>query len=98
MGAVGNGIANPAQKVLDVDSTMGRKLPHSLHILAFGTVLGNSTVPAAARALARQSGIPSSHVTTFDYQNTYSHNDPAGAYPKNAFFAALVKFLARISP
>jgi hypothetical protein len=37
-------------------------------------------------------------VTTFDYQNTYSHNDPAGAYPKNAFFTALVKFLKRISP
>jgi pimeloyl-ACP methyl ester carboxylesterase len=98
MGAVGNGIANPAQKVLDVHSTMGRKLPHSLYMLAFGTVLGNSKVPAAARALAKQSGIPSSHVTTFDYQNTYSHNDPAGAYPKNAFFTALVKFLKRISP
>jgi len=97
-GAVGNGIANPAQAVLDVHSTMGRKLPHSLRMLAFGTVLGNSAVPAAARALAKQSGIPSSQVTTFDYQSTYSHNDPAGAYPKNAFFTALVKFLKRISP
>jgi pimeloyl-ACP methyl ester carboxylesterase len=98
MGAIGNGIANPAQSVLDVDTTMGRKLPHSLYMLAFGTALGKAAVPAAARALAKQSGIPSSHVTTFDYQKTYSHNDPAGAYPKNAFFTALVKFLARISP
>ncbi len=98
MGAIGNGIANPAQSVLDVDATMGRKLPHSLYMLAFGTALGQAAVPAAARALAKQSGIPASHVTTFDYQKTYSHNDPAGAYPKNAFFTALVKFLRRISP
>jgi pimeloyl-ACP methyl ester carboxylesterase len=96
-GAIGNGIANPAQSVLDVRSTMGRKLPHSLRMLAFGTALGKSAVPAAARALAKQSGIPSSHVTTFDDQNTYSHNDPAGAYPKNAFFTALVKFLRGLS-
>jgi pimeloyl-ACP methyl ester carboxylesterase len=95
--AVDNGIANPAQAVLDVHATMGRKLPHSLRMLAFGTVLGNSAVPAAARALAKQSGIPESHVTTFDYQATYSHNDPAGAYPKNAFFTALVKFLRALS-
>jgi pimeloyl-ACP methyl ester carboxylesterase len=96
-GAIGNGIANPAQSVLDVHSTMGRKLPHSLRMLAFGTALGKSGVPAAARALAKQSGIPSSHVTTFDDQATYSHNDPAGAYPKNAFFTALVKFLRGLS-
>jgi pimeloyl-ACP methyl ester carboxylesterase len=97
MGAIGNGIANPAQAVLGVHSTMGRKLPRSLRILAFGTVLGQAAVPAAARALAKQSGIPQSHVTTFDYQATYSHNDPAGAYPKNAFFTALVKFLRALS-
>jgi hypothetical protein len=97
MGAIGNGIANPAQAVLDVHSTMGRKLPHSLRMLAFGTALGQAAVPAAARALAKQSGIPASHVATLDYQNTYSHNDPAGAYPKNAFFTALVKFLRAVS-
>jgi pimeloyl-ACP methyl ester carboxylesterase len=96
-GAIGNGIANPAQKVLDVHSTMGRKLPHALRMLAFGTALGKAAVPATARALAKQSGIPASHVTTFDYQKTYSHNDPAGAYPKNAFFTALVKFLHAVS-
>jgi hypothetical protein len=96
MGAIGNGIANPAQGILNVHSTMGRKLPHSLRILAFGTALGQAAVPAAARALAKQSGVPQSHVTTFDYQKTYSHNDPAGAYPKNAFFTALVKFLTHL--
>jgi hypothetical protein len=27
---------------------------------------------------------------------TYAHNDPAGAYPHNAFFTGLVHFLVRI--
>jgi thymidine phosphorylase len=95
--AIGNGIANPAQTVLDVHSTMGTHLPHSLLIAAFATALGKAAVPAAARALAKQSGIPMSHVMTFSYQATYSHNDPAGAYPKNAFFSNLVKFLNKIA-
>ena len=34
--AVGNGIANPAQSVLDVDATMGNHLPTELLIYAFG--------------------------------------------------------------
>jgi hypothetical protein len=96
--AIGNGIANPAQAVLNVHSTMGRHLPHALRIMAFGTALGQSFVPAAAKALARQSRIPMSHVTTFDYQATYSHNDPNGAYPHNAFFSNLIKFLEKIAP
>jgi pimeloyl-ACP methyl ester carboxylesterase len=94
--AVGNGIANPAQAVLDVHSTMGRKLPHSLRILAFGARLGGPLIGQAADALATQSGIPLSHVTKFNYQSSYSHNDPAGAYPHNAFFTALVKFLRKL--
>jgi hypothetical protein len=32
-----------------------------------------------------------------DRHLTYAHNDPAGAYPKNAFFAHLVPFLRKIS-
>jgi hypothetical protein len=94
--AVGNGIANPAQAVLDVHSTMGRKLPHSLRILAFGARLGGPLIGEAADALAKQSGIPLSHVTKFNYQSSYSHNDPNGAYPHNAFFTALVKFLRKL--
>ncbi len=94
--AVGNGIANPAQQVLDVHSTMGRHLPHSLRIMAFGARLGGPLIGVAADALAKQSGIPLSHVTRFNYQSSYSHNDPAGAYPHNAFFSNLVKFLSRL--
>ena len=95
--AVGNGLANPAQKVLGVHATMGRKLPRDLLMFAFGTALGRSAVPAAARALARQSHIPRRNLMLADYASTYAHNDPAGAYPHNAFFTRLLRFLARVN-
>ncbi len=96
-GAVNNGIANPAQAVLDVDSTMGRNLPRRLRIYAFGAALGDGGVLADAQALAAQSGIPASHLTLVDRHTTYAHNDPAGAYPNNDFFNYLVPFLSRLS-
>jgi hypothetical protein len=95
-GAVANGNANPAQSVLDVDATMGRSLPKNLLIYAFGAQLGGASVPAAAQLLAQQSGIPMSNLTLANYQSTYSHNDPAGAYPNNAFFNLLVPFLGKV--
>jgi hypothetical protein len=95
-GAVGNGLPNPAQRVLGVHSTMGRHLPTSLHIFAFGARLGGEGVLLAATALARQSHIPRSHLTLINRQATYSHNDPAGAYPQNAFFSRLIPFLAKL--
>ncbi|MFN8112723.1 MAG: hypothetical protein U0R51_05940 [Solirubrobacterales bacterium] len=61
-GAVGNGIANPAQDVLNVHSTHGDDLPADLRIYAFGAALGGERVPAAAEALAQQSGIPESNL------------------------------------
>ncbi len=96
-GAVGNGLTNPAQKVLDVDATMGRALPRDLRIYAFCTVLGGAGVLSAARELAAQSGIPKRNLTLVNRQATYSHNDPAGAYPNNAFFAHLIPFLSGIA-
>jgi pimeloyl-ACP methyl ester carboxylesterase len=93
--AIGNGIANPAQKVLNVQSTMGRQMPRGLLIYAFGTVLGKRAVLLDAEALAAQSHIPKRNLTLVDREQTYSHNDPAGAYPKNAFFSALIPFLRR---
>jgi pimeloyl-ACP methyl ester carboxylesterase len=95
--AVGNGIANPAQSVLDVHSTMGRRLPHDLRILAICTALGTKAVLLDAQALAAQSHIPARNLVLINRQSSYSHNDPAGAYPKNAFFAQLVPFLARVA-
>ena len=80
-GAVDNGNPNPAQSVLDVDATMGHHLPKSLLIYAFGARLGGAGVPADAQLLAKQSGIPMKNLTLANYQSTYSHNDPAGAYP-----------------
>ncbi len=95
-GAVANGNANPAQSVLDVNATMGHNLPKSLLIYAFGAHLGGASVPASAQLLAQQSGIPMSNLTLANYQSTYSHNDPAGAYPNNAFFNLLVPFLGKV--
>ncbi len=96
-GAVDNGNANPAQSVLGLDATMGHNLPKNLLIYAFGARLGGASVPADAQTLAQQSGIPMSNLTLANYQSTYSHNDPAGAYPDNAFFSRLVPFLDKVN-
>ena len=96
-GAVDNGNANPAQSVLDVPATMGHDLPKDLLIYAFGARLGGAGVPQDAQLLAAQSGIPMSNLTLANYQSTYSHNDPAGAYPDNAFFDRLVPFLGKVA-
>ena len=53
-------------------------------------------MPEDAQILARQSGIPMSNLTLVNHQSTYSHNDPAGAYPNNAFFNRLVPFLGKV--
>jgi pimeloyl-ACP methyl ester carboxylesterase len=95
--AVGNGLANPAQRVLGVRSTMGRRLPKRLLIYAFGGALGGPAVPAAAQALAKQSGIPMRNLTLRNRQSTYAHNDPAGAFPHNVFFDHLVKFVNKVA-
>jgi hypothetical protein len=96
-GAVGNGIANPAQAILDVHSTMGRRLPHKLLIYAICTQLGRQGVLLDAQALAAQSHIPAKNLVLVNRQATYSHNDPAGAYPHNAFFSTLVPFLNHVA-
>jgi hypothetical protein len=96
-GAVGNGIANPAQRVLGVKATMGRRLPRMLRIYAFGAALGDSEVLAQTRALAHQSRIPARNLTLIDRHGTYAHNDPAGAYPHNVFFSHLVGFLRQLA-
>jgi pimeloyl-ACP methyl ester carboxylesterase len=95
-GAVDNGNANPAQNVLGLRATMGHHLPKSLHIYAFGARLGGPAVLADARVLAKQSHIPLGNLTLVNRQSTYSHNDPAGAYPSNVFFDHLVPFLKKV--
>ena len=96
-GAVANGNANPAQDVLDVTATMGHDLPRSLRIYAFGAHLGGQGILTSAQLLAQQSGIPAGNLTLVDRQSTYAHNDPAGAYPNNAFFEHLVPFLKKVN-
>lgn len=95
--AVDNGNDNPAQSVLGLHATMGHDLRKSLLIYAFGAQLGGQAVLADAQALASQSGIPPGNLTLVDRQSTYSHNDPAGAYPQNAFVDQLVPFLGRVA-
>ena len=94
-GAVNNGIANPAQKVLNVRATMGRRLSHNLLMYAFGAY-GGKVILKATTALAKQSGIPRSNLTLVNRKGAYAHNDPAAAYPKNAFFKYLVRFLREV--
>jgi pimeloyl-ACP methyl ester carboxylesterase len=96
-GAVGNGLPNPAQAVLDVHSTMGRHLPRSLRIYAFGAALGGEGVLLDAKQLAKQSHIPPGNLTLVNRHSTYAHNDPAGSFPHNVFFDRLLPFLRRIA-
>jgi hypothetical protein len=94
--AVGNGLANPAQAVLGVHSTLGRRLPHRLRIYAFGAALGGQGVLLDASQLAKQSHIPNRNLILINRHNTYAHNDPAGAFPHNVFFAHLLPFLREL--
>jgi pimeloyl-ACP methyl ester carboxylesterase len=95
-GAIDQGNANPAQKTLDVDATEGHSLPRRLRIYAFGAY-GGAAITAAAVELAKQSHIPMSHLTLVNRHGAYAHNDPAAAYPNNAFFSNLLPFLAKIA-
>jgi hypothetical protein len=97
-GAVGDGNANPAQKVLGVRATMGHRLPRNLRIYAFGAALGGQRVLVATEVLARQSRIPRRNLTLLNRASTYAHNDPAGASPRrNQFLHRLVPFLRGIA-
>jgi hypothetical protein len=82
--------------VLDVRATHGDDLPRRLRVYAFAASLGGSRVLDAARLLAGQSDIPRRNLTLVDRSETYAHNDPAGAHPRNALLARLVPFLARV--
>ena len=96
-GAVGNGIANPAQGVLDVQATHGADLPRKLRMLAFGAGLGGQRVLDSTKALASQSGIPRKQLSLIKRSTTYAHNDPNSAYPKNAFVSKLIPFLRTVA-
>jgi hypothetical protein len=97
LAAIGNGTPSPAQRVMGLRTTLGRRLPHSLRIYGFGARLGGAEILAEIRQLARQSGIPSRHLTLIDRHASYAHNDPAGAYPRNVFFSHLVTFLHTVA-
>ena len=62
---------------------------------AFGAA-GGKSIEQATVALAKQSGIPMANLTLVARSGSYAHNDPAGAYPHNAFFTGLVHFLETV--
>jgi hypothetical protein len=76
--------------VRGLDATMGHDLPRSLLIYAFAAALGGQSVLTDAQLLAAQSHIPAGNLTLVNRHSTYADNDPAGAYPKNAFFDYLL--------
>ena len=97
-GAVGDGVANPAQSVLDVHSTDASKLPKRLRIYAFGAALGGPNVPRGRAGAGRDGRDPDRNLKLVNRQATYAHNDPNAAEPKvNAFFKRLIPFLQKIS-
>jgi pimeloyl-ACP methyl ester carboxylesterase len=97
-GAVGDGVANPAQAVLDVHSTDAAKLRKSLRIYAFGAALGGQNILTDALTLGGYAGIPRKNLKLVNRQTTYAHNDPNAAAPKvNAFIKRLIPFLRKIS-
>ena len=96
-GAVAAGNANPSQQILDVRATHGRDLPKRLRIYAFGAALGGQRVLDGATVLAEQSGIPGDQLTLVNGEAEYSHNDPAGASPRNEFLDNVTPFLKQIA-
>ena len=80
--------------MLLVDAVHGDRI--NVPIYAFAASLGGTRVLDAARALAQQSGLPASKLTLINRQGSYAHNDPAGAFPQNAFLDNLVPFLRKI--
>jgi pimeloyl-ACP methyl ester carboxylesterase len=95
--AIADGNKNDAQKVLGLRATHGHGLPKTLRLYAFGAALGGQRVLDATKALAAQSGIPSSRVKLVDRHTTYAHNDPNSASPKNDFVRFLLPFLDKVA-
>jgi hypothetical protein len=54
-------------------------------------------VITTAKVLARQSHIPRTNLTLVNRQDTYAHNDPSAASPKNAFVDRLIPFLGTVA-
>ena len=72
---------------------MGRRLRGTLRIYAFGAASAGRACSPTRKQLATQSRIPTRNLTLINRHTTYAHNDPAGAFPNNVFFAHLIPFL-----
>ena len=91
-GAVGAGIANPAQRC-----SMSPRLMAGTWTTCRSTRsarrLADSGSLDAAQLLADQSGIPQRKLTLVNRSATYAHVDPLSAYPQNDFVDTLLPFL-----
>ena len=84
--------------MLDVQSTMGHDLPHSLLMYAFAAHLSGPGVLVATPGPGPAVRNPhESRHARRPSTPTYAHNDPAGAYPDNIFFDHLVPFLKNVA-
>jgi pimeloyl-ACP methyl ester carboxylesterase len=92
--SVAAGNANPAQQVMSVRAIHGDDI--DVPIYAFGA-FGGKGVLDDAQALADQSNLPSSMLKLVNRHWTYAHNDPAGAFPENAFLNNLMPFLTSVA-
>jgi hypothetical protein len=97
-GAINNGVDNPAQAVFGDKAIHGDEV--DVPIYAFETSLGYangaSRVIAAAKQLAKQSGVKKKDLRLVSKPDLYAHIDPLTADPKkNAFLKNLDKFLKK---
>ena len=93
-GAVNNGVATPAQDVLDVRATHGDDL--RLPLYAFQTELSDGRVLRGARQLAELSRPPFTRFV--DRSSTTAHLDPLVAAPRrNDFLKTVLPFLRRVA-
>ena len=85
----------------DVHATHGHDLPKGLRIYAFGAALGGQRVlDAAPEPRELSPSIPAGNLTLDrPTHETYAHNDPNSAFPRNDFLDGLVRFTsARSGP
>ena len=56
-----------------------------------------TVAPRSIAVLAQQSGIPKRRLVLVDRHETYSHNDPNSASPKNDFVKKLIPFRKKVA-
>ena len=95
-GAVAAGNANPAQEDSRRPRDARPRPAAQAPIYAFGAALGGSGCSTRRGCSPTQSRHPGGQPVLIDRHETYAHNDPNSAFPRNDFIDGLVRFLAKI--